>query len=220
MFKFLFNRAIYISVLANLILSSQTNATPVLAGVADTKFRQCIEKLMAKHQWQTAAQVESIKCHNQEITSAEGIQQFENIKSLSLYKNTIKTIDIKNLKNLETLNLAGNRLNRLILSQLPKLQKVYIFKNQLTKLNFNNLPQLTQLKANDNQLDSVNLASTPLLTKLYLFNNQLEYLEIKNLPELRYLDVRQNPMPDEFYDFLDDQSDLTARHDGNMEDWD
>ena len=82
-----------------------------------------------------------------------------------------------------------------------------------------NLPALEQVKANDNKLELLLITSTPQLIKLYLFNNQLEHLEITTLTKLSYLDVRQNPMPDEFYDFLDEQSDLTARHDGNADDW-
>jgi protein phosphatase 1 regulatory subunit 7 len=198
--------------------AAMINETAV-GSIVDINFRQCVQKLMVKNQWQAAEQVESIKCHNMEIASAEGLENFINIRQLSLYQNQLKSIDISRLEKLETINLASNQLQFLKLSNLPKLTKLFVFKNQLVELRFTDLPELTQVKANNNALNLLTLHSTPKLTKLYLFNNQLEHLEIKHQPQLRYIDVRQNPMPDEFYDFLDEQSDLTARHDGNADDW-
>lgn len=195
-------------------------ANQMVSAVQDKVLDQCIAALMKKFNWQTTTAVESIKCHKSGIQSVQGIEQFGNLKHLSLFGNSIKTIDINALQKLETLNIAGNQLQRLTLSQLPRLEKVYIFKNRLTNLQVENLPRLTQIKANNNALDTVQLSATPQLVKLYLFDNQLELLDIEALSSLTYLDVRQNPMPDSFYDFLDKQDHLTARHDGNMDDWD
>ncbi len=196
-----------------------TEKKPAVESLVDIKLRQCVQKLMVKKQWLSAAQVESIKCHNMEVASAEGLEHFINIRQLSLYQNQLKSIDISRLEKIEMINLAGNRLQHLRLANLTKLTKLFVFKNQLTELSLTELPELTQVKANDNLLKLLTFQSTPKLTKIYLFNNQLESVELKELTQLHYLDVRQNPMPDEFYDFLDEQTHLTARHDGNADDW-
>lgn len=195
-------------------------ANTAIHHLTDPALSNCLKTLMIKHQWQTAADVKSIKCHNMGISSTQGIEQFSQIESLSLYKNSIKTIHLSGFKQLEKLNLAGNELSQLKLSQLPRLKTLYIFKNRLVKLHLETMPQLVQIKANNNQLTSATMIAAPKLSKLYLFDNQLEYFELNDLLSLTYLDVRQNPMPDDFYDFLDAQSYLTARHDGNMDDWD
>ena len=200
-------------------LDIRANSARLVENLTDSNLSQCINALMLEHQWQTPAEVETIKCHNKDIVSTQGIQQFSNIKVLSLYNNNIKSIDLSKFKKLETVNLAANRLQQLTVSQLPKLTRLYIFKNRLTQLHLATLPTLEQVKANDNKLELLKIKSTPKLAKLYLFNNQLENLKIATLAKLSYLDVRQNPMPDEFYDFLDDQNGLTARHDGNADDW-
>jgi hypothetical protein len=58
------------------------------------------------------------------------------------------------------------------------------------------------------------------MAKLTLIQKpQLEIIDIEESAKLRYLDVRHNPMPDEFYDYLDGLVGLTSLHDGNAEDW-
>ena len=199
--------------------ASNIGAEPVFATMEDAALNTCINKLMVKNDWATAQDVTSIKCHNKDISSAAGIQQFRNITSLSLYKNAIETFTLSEFEKLEILNLAGNKLDELTIANLPALKKLYAFGNGLTRLHLDATPQLAEVKANNNKLTSVTFSSTPHLTKLNLFDNELDYLEVESLPELRYLDVRQNPMSDEFYDFLDQRDRLTVRHDGNMEDW-
>jgi protein phosphatase 1 regulatory subunit 7 len=53
----------------------------------------------------------------------------------------------------------------------------------------------------------------------YFFDNQLEDLQITGLEKLTFLDVKQNPMPDELYDFYDKQEGIVISHDGNADDW-
>ncbi len=203
-----------------LFLNFAESTEMLIRPIADNQLRQCIDRIMNDNGWTKPRQVQFIKCHNQAIVSTQGIHQFSSIRSLSLYKNKIQTIDLTHFNHLHTINLANNQLNRLTLTDLPKLNKLYLFRNDLLQLSLKNLSSLTQVKANDNQIKQLKLTALPKLAKLYLFNNQLKHVELQSLSQLHYLDVRQNPMPDEFYDFLDEQDNLTARHDGNADDWD
>ena len=62
---------------------------------------------------------------------------------------------------------------------------------------------------------------TPLksLQQGHIFDNQLEDLSIEGLNNLEFLDVKQNSMPDELYDFYDEQEGIVISHDGNADDW-
>lgn len=185
----------------------------------DERLNACVSKLAKKKNWQSADAVTEIVCHNKKINSAAGIEQFRNLTKLSLYKNRLTSVDFSPFGSLEHINLAGNQLASLTLTDHPNLKLLYVFHNPITELSVTNALELTTLKANNGQLTSVTLNNTPALTKLYLFDNQLEIIDIEPLTLLRYLDVRHNPMPDDFYDFLDARPDLTSLHDGNAEDW-
>ena len=70
-----------------------------------------------------------------------------------------------------------------------------------------------------NKLTELDISPLQSLTEAYLWDNQLEDLQITGLDKLEFLGVKQNPMPDELYDFYDQQSGITISHDGNADDW-
>ena len=187
--------------------------------VNDVNLNRCVNKLAAKNGWATAQDVTEIKCHNKKVASVDGLEQFTQLQKLSLYKNRITTIDVSHFPKLKQLNIAGNLLSALDVSQKPDLESLFAFHNPMQALTITNCPSLKTVKANNARLVSFTTTLVPNLEKLYLFDNQLEIIEIDPNGTLRYLDVRHNPMPDEFYDYLDSLSGLTSLHDGNAEDW-
>jgi len=187
--------------------------------ISDDDFRTCLNTLAIENAWTSATQFTFIKCHNGSIQSIAGIKKFTNITKLSLYKNKLTSAELAGLIQLQHLNLAGNNLTELQLTDLPSLEECYVFKNQLTQLSIENTPVLSKLKANNNKLNTLSFSNSKQLSKLYIFDNDLKKVEMSTLPVLTYLDARHNPMPDDFYDFLDSVESLTALHDGNAEDW-
>lgn len=188
--------------------------------VPDPAWQKCLETIAQKNNWTRAEQFEQITCHNKGIRSVDGLEQFTAITKLSLYKNKIVALELPASNQLYHLNIAGNALGKLNIHNCEALKVLYAFHNKLRHISIEGCPELTQLKANNNQLQEAHLGNLPVLKKLHLFNNELETLDIKSLKHLRYLDVRQNPMPDDFYDYLDTVKGLTSLHDGNAEDWD
>jgi hypothetical protein len=89
----------------------------------------------------------------------------------------------------------------------------------LSQFELHDLPHLGLLKANANKMRLFSYGKLPRLEKIYLFNNQLTTIDIDHLPALRYMDARQNPMPDELYQRMDSQKNVTYLHDGNAPDW-
>ncbi|TQV71173.1 hypothetical protein FKG94_20000 [Exilibacterium tricleocarpae] len=208
----------FTGILLGTFISCLAAADPKLP-VTDPQLAACLTQIAQKQQWVEPADFTEIVCHNKGIESLQGIDAFANVTKLSLHKNRLAELKLVGLRQLKHLNVAKNSLRAVHLEGLDNLAELYLFNNRLTALELRNMPVLVRVKANSNRLRSITLADVGALTKLYLFNNKLETMDITSLKALVYLDVRQNPMPDEFYDFLDEQPGLTALHDGNAEDW-
>lgn len=185
----------------------------------DAQLRDCVLQLAEKHQWQTAADITDIKCHSKGIESAQSLSKLTSLKKLSLFNNEIKRLDISSLTQLEFLNLANNDLEYLNISGLSNLTKLYLFRNNLSSLDLSGLGSLTEMRLMQNQLESLDITPLIALEQAHIFDNQLEDLSIEGLNQLTFLDVRQNPMPDELYDFYDEQQGIVISHDGNADDW-
>ncbi len=199
--------------------SSSPAASPEV--IHDPALRACVLRTLsdAYGSGNSLGQITELKCHNQGIKSIAGLEHLTNLRTLSLFRNRIRRVDITLPASLESLNLARNQLERLTLTRLPRLREVFVFGNRLTKLELHQLPQLVSLRANDNRLIRFEYQALDRIEKLYLFNNSLETLDIHHLPAMRYMDCRQNPMPDPLYDEMDRMEQVTFLHDGNAEDW-
>lgn len=185
----------------------------------DKSLANCMKKLIAKKGWQTIQEVTEIKCHSKNIQTAQSLNQLTNLRKLSLFNNKITRLDLSALRQLETLNLANNQLTQLNITGLAKLQKLYLFRNKLVELNLSGLSSLEEVRLMQNQLESLDITPLLALRQGHIFDNQLKDLPITGLDNLEFLDVRQNPMPDELYDFYDEQEGIVISHDGNADDW-
>ena len=102
---------------------------------------------------------------------------------------------------------------------MNKLEKLYLFKNQLATLDMSGLSALHTVRMMQNQLKTLDISALKNLKTGYFFDNKLTDLQISGLDKIEFLDVRQNPMPDELYDFYDEQDGVVISHDGNADDW-
>ena len=189
--------------------------------VSDPKLQQCLQTIAEKQQWRQPADFVEIKCHGKNIRSLQGLEAFIRVDTLSIYNNKLTSIDVDltQLTQLTTLNLARNNIARAELGKLANLKKVYLFSNGLQSLTLNGLTNLKEIKANNNKIEHFSYAGLSRLEKMYIFNNELETINIDDLPSLQYMDCRENPMPDELYDKMDQMEHITFLHDGNAEDW-
>ena len=185
----------------------------------DQALKTCVDKAVSKQGIASLGQLSKLKCHNKKIQSLKGIQQLSSLTYLSLFGNKLVSADVSGLKELTYLNVAKNDLNSLKIEGLGKLTELFAFKNKLTSLNLIGLTSLEKLRMMDNKLKSLDISGLASLKAAYLWNNQLEDLDIRGLDKLTFLDVKQNPMPDELYDFYDEQTGITISHDGNADDW-
>ncbi|MFW2374813.1 MAG: leucine-rich repeat domain-containing protein [Gammaproteobacteria bacterium] len=189
--------------------------------VEDHNLEQCLRDIASSRKWSQPSEFTEIECHSKGVKSLRGLEHFQQLEILSIYNNKLQQVDIDlaKLKNLKMLNLARNNLEHLVVADMANLKSVYVFVNRIKTLKLTNLRNLQTLKVNNNKIETFNYLNTPLLSKIYIFNNQLETINIHELPALQYMDCRENPMPDELYDEMDQMETITFLHDGNAEDW-
>ena len=189
-----------------------------LSNIRDEALRSCLQDTIDASD-QSALQVERVKCHSKGITDVTGLEQLKNLTYLSLFNNKIAEADFSAFRALAFLNIAKNRLEKLNVSGLANLHTLYAFQNDLATIDLSGLHALTKLRLMQNRLTDLDIGELTVLESANLFNNQLEHLSIEGLDKLTFLDVKQNPMPDELYDFFDEQEGIVISHDGNADDW-
>ena len=90
------------------------------------------------------------------------------------------------------LNVSGNQLESLDISQSPNIQKLYCNNNNLTTLDVTKHRQLVELNCATNHMTELNLETNSLLQYLKCNYNQLTALKTTNNPELRTLEIKSN----------------------------
>lgn len=187
--------------------------------IKDNALKACVIKAMEKVGTTNPQLVKKLKCHNKGVKSVSGLDTLTGLESLSLFGNRIEQADLSLLKHLTHINLAKNRLTEIQIHSLVQLESLYLFKNKLTTINFSGLSSLRKMRLMENQLELLDISPLTSLVEGHLWDNQLKDLQITGLTNLEFLDVKQNPMPDELYDFYDKQTGITITHDGNADDW-
>lgn len=185
----------------------------------DANLAACVDKQAETHSWQTVEAFVELSCHNMDIQVADEVASLSALKSLSLFNNNISQLDLRPLKQLETLNLANNALESLQISGLGHLETLYLFRNKLQRIDLKGLSAVKKVRLMQNALTELDISPLTSLEMGYFFDNQLKDLQITGLSKLKFLDVKQNPMPDELYDFYDEQVGIIINHDGNSDDW-
>jgi Leucine-rich repeat (LRR) protein len=208
------------AVIFNLFFLATVNAQEFnVEAIQDPSLSQCIKHTLNKEGLSDVAQLTKLTCHNKGIQSLVGVELFTNLEHLSLFGNNITNAELSKLTHLTYLNLANNNLVSLNIAGLAELKTLYLFKNKLSTINFEGLIALEKVRLMENQLSQLDISPLTSVIEMYLWDNQLVNLDITGLTTLVFLDVKQNPMPDQLYDFFDRQAGITIIHDGNAEDW-
>lgn len=114
------------------------------------------------------------------------------LTELDLSGNNLSTIDLSKHNNLYSLALQSNNLaGEFDLSELKNLQAVSLANNKLTSVKLNN-KQLFFLDLTGNELESIDLSGAPGLNQLGLGNNKFESVDVSMLSNLHALYVDKN----------------------------
>ena len=131
--------------------------------------------------------------------------EIKTIKELRLESMGITNISgLKWLSELEELDIDGNKIDQIDLSNCKKLTRLECAGNALTKLDVSNLKELIYLDCSGNKIQSLDVSNNNKLMIFLAHSNNLSSIDIKNNKELmifsvydnkiKKLDITENPL--------------------------
>ncbi len=125
------------------------------------------------------------------LTKAD-FSQNGSIKELDLYGNTLTELDLSNLLDLDVLNIAMNQLKAIDLSKNVNLRSATLYGNsEVGTLDVSNNKELVELFAKNLGLQTITL-DLPKLEELDLHDNKLSEIDLSKVPELIILRLGWN----------------------------
>ncbi|MFT3795667.1 leucine-rich repeat domain-containing protein [Flavobacterium sp.] len=127
--------------------------------------------------------------------NATGIEQFTNLVELGFDSQTIVSVNLAPLVQLEKLRFFGcPYLASLNLSTLTNLKELYMpHCYAVGSLNVSNKPNFTSLIAYACELNALTMNNVPNLKELVIFDNNLTSFSFSGFPNLETLDCSNNP---------------------------
>lgn len=114
------------------------------------------------------------------ISDLTGIQDFIGLTQLFCNSNSITTINVSSLVDLQIFWCSNNQLSDLDVSKNTKLISLVCDNNQLTNLDVTNNPALNVLVFETNQINTIDVSKNTTLTTFNCSNNFLNSLDISN----------------------------------------
>lgn len=176
----------------------------------DTGLEGCVRKYIGNNRWpmicKAAAEIDTIACGNEPISSLEGLQQFPNLRKLSFDLKGTQIEDlspIRNLTKMESLSIPNSNISSTaFLSQMEKLSYLNLSGNKITDLKFmpylKNLENLSlEYQGPDYITNAAPLASLRGLRNLSLQGNKIgDISPLASLANLSALNLRDNRIAD------------------------
>lgn len=138
------------------------------------------------------ADIESLDVADEGISDLTGIEDFTALIELNCYENSLSSLDVSALDDLEVLRCYDNNLTSLTVSGLGNLVELECDNNNLTSLNLTGVDYLEILKCEDNQLTSLNTEDLENLEELYCANNSITSLDLQYNTYLDIVDAQNN----------------------------
>jgi len=163
--------------------------------IADIEF----EKYLIEQGWDDVADnyvltsnifsIEHIDIQERNITSLNGIEDFENLKYLSAGRNNISgVIDFSLNTKLINVDIPNNPLNEVYFRNNISLESLGLYGTfTLEVLELSNSPNLIDLGVHDTKLKEIDLSNSPKIEHLRIWDSELLKLDLSNQISLRYL---------------------------------
>lgn len=131
---------------------------------------------------------------NEEIEITEA-SSFRGSMDLSFF-DISSTQGLEFFPNLTGLNISGNNISEIDLTNNTMLRMLFIDSNELATLNVSNNTLLTNLDCSSNRLSEINVSNNVNLERLVLSGNNLTELDVTNNVSLNSLFVSNNKLVD------------------------
>jgi Leucine-rich repeat (LRR) protein len=115
------------------------------------------------------------------------------LKTLIIYSDSLQSVNVSNDTCLNYLTLAQcSKLKSLDLSESPNLNTLSVTGSSVSSLDLSKCKKLTGINVENNKLDSLDLTKSPLLTEVRFSNNNISSIDLSNNPELSILTLENN----------------------------
>ena len=146
--------------------------------------------------------IKKVECDNYnnplKAKSAKGVEKLTALTYLNVGGNQLTTLDVSNNTALTDLWVDNNRLTTLDVSNNTKLTRLYAENNELTTLDVSKNTKLTNLRVDNNKLTTLDVSKNTKLTELNVGSdfgsNRLTTLDVSNNIALTRLDVDWNQL--------------------------
>lgn len=130
-----------------------------------------------------------------EATDIEDVIVNKELKRINIGSTKFKDIEfIKNLEDLEDLNVSNTNITNLDLSKYRKLKSLNISDTYLEKFNIKDNLLLQILKAEKAHIKNIDLSNNKDIEVLNLSNNKIEEIDLKELTKLKDLNLSNNKL--------------------------
>jgi len=151
----------------------------------DANFAQCVKQTGQD----TLANISKLSCTNKKIINADEVRHMQNLTELNLFGNQVATIDVTNLLKLTSLNLGNNDIANIDLSANSELNFLNIQANKLTSIDVSQNPKLASLYLSKMPIDALDVSKNIALTKLGLSRHKLTSLDVSQNTALTSLNL-------------------------------
>ncbi len=134
--------------------------------------------------------VTELHLSSKDISSIEGIHHFSSLKILDISGNNISSVDLSELASLEILIAGNNPIEKIDLRKNSLLKSAYLENCRITEIY---LPEgIQKLYLNNNFIRNIDLASRTKLRELNLKGNMLHKADLRGNTAVRYLWLADN----------------------------
>ncbi len=204
-----------------LAIGGTVSPAPPTTAIPDSNFEQALidlgkdDVIDGKVITANISGIETLDVSGKSISDLTGIQDFVDLKDLRCSSNTLTSLNVTTLTNLEVLycdnNLLtaldvhlspnlyyliceNNAITNLNITGLTKLQVMGCLTNQLTAVNVSANPGLYYLDVDDNLLTSLVVTTGSNLNELYCNTNLLTTLDLSGLTNLDFFEAKANAL--------------------------
>ncbi len=141
------------------------------------------------------AEVKSMYPWYRDIEDLTGIEYFTELETLDVGGNLLAEVDLSQNTKLKRLSLDNNLLTSVDVSNFPDLDFLSCYGNQLTGIDISHNQVLNELNIGRNPISELSFSTnSPALEELYCYNCNLTSLDVSNLTGLKLLDCSTNQL--------------------------
>ncbi|WP_298510831.1 hypothetical protein [uncultured Kordia sp.] len=136
--------------------------------------------------------VTSLDVRESNISSLVGIEDFIALENLNINGNNINQVDLSNNTQLTSLKAIRNNMTALDITNNPLIEDLRVEINLITSIDLSNQTNLRILQIDRNNLTTLDLTANTMLSRCRVDINNITSLDLSNNPLLNEINVQNN----------------------------